>query len=292
MLDDPAGLPVNKTQNWQAGFLPPIFQGTRFRATGLPVLNLERDFDEPSWVGSLERDLVSRLDQIHQTTRPQHPQLGARIASYELAARMQLEVTDALDCSDETQNTLDMYGIGQEVTDSYGKRCLYARRLVERGVRFVQLFIERQIWDNHTNLGPGLKDACLKTDQPIAALLKDLKQRGLLDSTLVVWGGEFGRLPIAQLPEDRDVMKAGRDHNKNAMVTWMAGGGVKGGITYGSTDELGFAATENKITVPDWHATILHQLGMHHEELYAIRNGLRERLTGVEEAHVVHDILM
>ena len=119
---------------WQAGFLPPIFQGTRFRATGLPVLNLERDFDEPSWVGSLERDLVSRLDQIHQTTRPQHPQLGARIASYELAARMQLEVTDALDCSDETQNTLDMYGIGQEVTDSYGKRCLYARRLVERGV--------------------------------------------------------------------------------------------------------------------------------------------------------------
>ena len=155
----------------------------------------------------------------------------------------------------------------------------------------MQLFIEFQIWDNHTNLGSGLKSACEKTDQPIAALLQDLKQRGLLDETLVVWGGEFGRLPIAQLPADKNEKNAGRDHNKNAMVTWMAGGGIKGGVTFGSTDELGFAAAENKVTVPDWHATILHQLGLHHESLFFERNGLKERLTGVTGARVIREVL-
>ena len=139
---------------------------------------------------------------------------------------MQMAATDALDLSGETQQTLEMYGVGTEATDSYGRRCLYARRLVERGVRFIQLYIESQIWDNHTGLERGLKAACEKTDKPAAALLVDLKQRGLLDSTLVVWGGEFGRLPIAQLPSDKNEKNAGRDHNKNAMVTWMAGGGV------------------------------------------------------------------
>ncbi|MCH7727136.1 MAG: DUF1501 domain-containing protein, partial [Planctomycetes bacterium] len=145
--------------------------------------------------------------------------------------------------------------------------------------------------DNHTGLAGSLKGACDRTDQPIAALLTDLKNRGLLERTLVVWGGEFGRLPIAQLPGDKNVKNAGRDHNKNAMVTWMAGGGVKGGITYGSTDELGFAAAENKVSVQDWHATILHQLGLHHEELFYERNGLKERLTGVVEPRVVREIL-
>jgi len=191
----------------------------------------------------------------------------------------------------ETKETLDLYGIGKEPTDSYGRRCLYARRLVERGVRFVQLFIDGQIWDNHTGLTAGLKGACDRTDQPIAGLLKDLKQRGLLDDTLVVWGGEFGRLPIAQLPGDKNVSNAGRDHNKNAMVSWMAGGGIRGGISYGETDPLGFAAVEKRVSVPDWHATILHQLGMHHEELFYDRNGLKERLTGVREAQVITDIL-
>jgi hypothetical protein len=204
---------------------------------------------------------------------------------------MQLAATDAIDLAGETAQTLEMYGIGDEATDSYGRRCLYARRLVERGVRFIQLFIESQIWDNHTGLEEGLKAACEKTDKPIAGLLADLKRRGLLDGTLVVWGGEFGRLPIAQLPADKDEKKAGRDHNKNAMVTWMAGGGVKGGITFGATDELGFAAVENKVSVADWHATILHQLGLHHDDLYLMRNGLKERLTGVEEARVIHEIL-
>ncbi len=291
VLDDPKGLPVNHTQSWQAGYLPPVYQGTRFRSTGSPVLNLQRDFDEPTEITKLQRDLIKRLDRIHRSARQRQPELDARIASYELAARMQLAATSALDLSGETQHTLDMYGIGTEPTDSYGRRCLYARRLVERGVRFVQLFIEFQIWDNHTELAKGLKSACDKTDMPIAGLLRDLKQRGLLDSTLVVWGGEFGRLPIAQLPSDKDEKKAGRDHNKNAMVTWMAGGGVKGGTTYGSTDELGFAAAEKKVSVPDWHATILHQLGMHHEHLSTRRNGLKERLTGVNEARVVREIL-
>ena len=291
VLDDPKGLPVNKTQSWQAGYLPPVYQGTRFRSTGSPVLNLDRSFDEPDHVTQLRRDLLAQLDREHLEAHPLQPALGARISSYELAARMQLAATDALDISRETEQTTKMYGIGESATDSYGRRCLYARRLVERGVRFVQLFIEAQIWDNHTGLEAGLKAACEKTDKPIAGLLKDLKQRGMLDSTLVVWGGEFGRLPIAQLPADRDEKKAGRDHNKNAMVTWMAGGGVKGGLTYGSTDELGFAAGENKVTVADWHATLLHQLGMHYEDLYILRNGLKERLTGVEQARVIHEIL-
>ncbi|MCB1093933.1 MAG: DUF1501 domain-containing protein, partial [Verrucomicrobiae bacterium] len=168
VLDDPKGLPVNHTQSWQAGYLPPVFQGTRFRSTGTPVLNLTRDFDEPDAVTSLERELYTKFNRLHRDRRPFQPDLDARIASYELAARMQLSTTDALDLSSETQSTLDMYGIGTEPTDSYGRRCLYARRLVERGVRFIQLFIDFQIWDNHTGLETGLKSACDRTDKPIA----------------------------------------------------------------------------------------------------------------------------
>lgn len=291
VLDDPLGLPINRTQNWQSGFLPPVYQGTRFRSTGSPVLNLKREFDEPDEVTQLERDLVASLDQLHQKRRPRQLQLAARIESYRLAARMQMSATDALDVSGETSQTLELYGIGDKTTDSYGRRCLFARRLIERGVRFVQLFINAQIWDNHNNLNKSLREACERTDKPIAGLLHDLKQRGLLDSTLVAWGGEMGRLPIAQLPSDKDEKKAGRDHNKNAMVTWMAGGGVKSGVTYGSTDELGFAAAENPVSVSDWHATLLHLLGLHHERLVFQRNGLEEKLTGVEEARVVTEIL-
>jgi hypothetical protein len=291
VLDDPLGLPVNGVESWQSGFLPPLFQGTRFRSTGSPVLNLRPDVDHPSEVVGAERELLRKLDDLHRRQRPGQPTLDARIASYELAARMQLAASDALDVSREPLKVREMYGIGRAPTDSYGRRCLIARRLVERGVRFVQLFINAQIWDNHTGLAGELKAACDRTDQPVAALLRDLKQRGLLDSTLVVWGGEFGRLPIAQLPPDRDERKAGRDHNKNAFCTWMAGAGVKGGTTYGATDELGLAAVENKVSVPDWHATILHLMGLHHEELYVEENGLKERLTGVTEARVVKGIL-
>lgn len=291
VLDDPLGLPVNGIDSWQSGFLPPVYQGTRFRATGSPVLNLNPGFEEPESITQLERDLVARLSHAYKVNHPNRPQLAAHIATYELAARMQISATDALDLTQESAATHSMYGIGDEVTDSYGRRCLIARRLVERGVRFVQLFIDGQIWDNHTNIGTGLKTACDRTDKPIAGLLEDLSRRGLLDQTLVLWGGEMGRLPIAQLSGDKDPAKSGRDHNKNAIAIWMAGGGVKKGFVLGKTDELGFNSVENRVSVADWHATVLHLLGLSHEELFLERNGLKERLTGVEEARVVQEII-
>jgi hypothetical protein len=291
VLDDPLGLPINGVENWHSGFLPPIYQGTRFRSTGSPVLNLQPETDEPTEIVSMQRDLLRRLDRMHQLRRPHQPNLEARIGTYELAARMQLSAHEALDLSGETKQTQDLYGIGQPATDSYGRRCLIARRLVERGVRFVQLFINAQIWDNHTGLATDMKVACDRTDLPIAGLLQDLKQRGLLDETLVIWGGEFGRLPIAQLSADKDERKSGRDHNKNAACCWLAGGGVKQGITYGTTDELGFAAVEDRVSVPDWHATILHLLGLNHDELTFEQNGLHEKLTGVQPAKVIRELL-
>lgn len=291
VLDDPQGMPVNRTQNWQSGFLPPVYQGTRFRASGEPLLHLKREFDEPDTVTLHERALRATLDRLHRDRRPHQPQLDARIASYELAARMQLAAVEALDLSQETATTLKMYGVDEPTTDSYARRCLIARRLVERGVRFVQLFINHQIWDNHNEIGTSLKAACDRTDKPIAALLKDLKQRGLLDSVLVLWGGEMGRLPIAQLPGDKDERKAGRDHNKNAMVQWLAGAGVRGGTVVGATDELGMAAVENKVSVTDWHATILSLLGFDYHQVFYSRNGLDERLTGVGEARVVTELM-
>ena len=292
VLDDPLGLPINGVENWQSGFLSPIYQGTRFRATGSPVLNLRPDIEPPPELDRLERDLLARLDRIHQAKHPVQPNLSARIASYQLAARMQLAASDALDLSQESPETLSLYGVGSEITDSYGRRCLIARRLVERGVRFVQLYINGQIWDNHNSLASGLKSACDRTDLPVAGLLKDLKRRGLLDSTLVVWGGEFGRLPIAQLPQDKKVENAGRDHNKNAFCSWMAGAGIKGGTTFGATDDFGMNAVEGKVGVPDWHATILYLLGLHHEELFVEHNGLKEKLTSVFKARVVKEILV
>ena len=284
VLDDPGGLPINRSQNWQSGFLPPVYQGTRFRSTGQPVLDLKPEFDEPGSVTKLERGLIGALDSLHERRRAGNPELSARIASYELAARMQLAASDALDLARESPKTHAAYGIGSGTADSYGRRCLIARRLVERGVRFVQIFLDAQPWDNHTGLKKGLENCCARTDQPVAALLQDLKQRGLLDTTLVMWGGEFGRLPIAQSAD-------GRDHNKNAMVGWMAGGGVKGGVSYGETDEIGFAAAENKVSVTDWHATMLHLLGLDYDRLTYYRNGLAEKLTGVNEARVVREII-
>ena len=292
VLDDPAGLPINGVDNWTNGFLSPVFQGTRFRATGAPVLNLKPEQERPTRIESLTRDLVTKLDRLHQRERTAYPQLEARLANYALAARMQLAATDALDLSQESPKTLAAYGVGKEPMDSYARRCVIARRLVERGVRFVQLYIERQIWDNHTELHSGMGGACKKTDQPVAALLRDLKQRGLLDEVLVVWNGEFGRLPIAQLTPDKDEKRSGRDHNKNAMVAWMAGAGVRRGISYGETDEIGLAAARDKVSVPDWHATIFHLLGLRHDGVVFHRNGLEERLTGVNPARVVKEILV
>ncbi|MFN8857215.1 MAG: DUF1501 domain-containing protein [Planctomycetaceae bacterium] len=291
VLDDPLGLPINGVENWSAGYLPANFQGTRFRSQGSAVLNLRPAQPEPEGIAPVRSRLRAALDDLHRRERPGHGQLSARIASYELAARMQLSAGEALDLTQETAATQGLYGIGQEPTDSYGRRCLIARRLVERGVRFVQLYINAQIWDNHTGLATDMKGACDRTDRPIAGLLTDLEQRGLLDDTLVVWGGEFGRLPIAQLPPDTDERKAGRDHNKNAGVCWFAGGGVQGGVTHGVTDELGFAAVADRVSIPDWHATILHLMGLDHLTLAVDHGGLQERLTGVEPARVVTEIL-
>jgi hypothetical protein len=291
VLDDPLGLPINGVENWNAGYLPANFQGTRFRSQGAAVLNLKSAEAEPEAVPPARSRLIAALDDLHRRGRPGHAQLAARIASYELAARMQLSAGEALDLSQETAATQAMYGIGREPTDSYGRRCLIARRLVERGVRFIQLYINAQIWDNHTGLATDMQAACDRTDLPIAGLLADLDQRGLLDDTLVVWGGEFGRLPIAQLPADKDERKAGRDHNKNAGVCWFAGGGVKGGVIHGTTDDLGFAAVADRVGIPDWHATILHLLGLDHLTLAVDHGGLPERLTGVEPARVVSEIL-
>jgi uncharacterized protein DUF1501 len=201
---------------------------------------------------------------------------------------MQLTATDALDLSKESSETKEMYGLNQEATASYGKRCLMARRLVERGVRFVQIYIERQIWDTHSDLEPALRRNCAKTDQPAAALIKDLKRLGLLDTTLVTWGGEFGRMPISQL---RQGDSAGRDHGPSGFSVWMAGGGVKHGYIHGATDDMGYKAVENRVSVHDYHATILHLLGMNFRDLVYERHGLKERLTYQIPALVVTEIL-
>jgi hypothetical protein len=291
VLDDPLGLPVNGVQSWQSGYLPPIYQGTRLRSQGSPLLNLHSAREKPAEVVRVQQDLLRRLDHLHKERRPGNLQLDARIASYELAARLQLEATDALDLTREKPATLERYGVGKEPMDSYARRCLLARRLVERGVRYVQIFINGQIWDNHQRISKTLRTACTRTDQPVAALLDDLQERGLLDDTLVLWGGEFGRLPIAQLPANKDASSAGRDHGPRGFSVWLAGGGIKGGVTHGATDEIGFAAAENKVSIADWHATILDCLGLYNEELVYERNGFQEKLTSTFPARVVQEIL-
>ena len=239
----------------------------------------------------MQRALLRRIDEQHRGKRSNQQALDARISSYELAARMQLEAEDLLDISQETQATLTAYGVGDKTTDSYAKRCLMARRMVERGVRYVQIFMSAQPWDSHTNLEKTIRSAADKTDKPVAALLADLKQRGLLDDVLVIWGGEFGRLPIAQIRDKNNLAGAGRDHGPRGFTLWMAGGGIKPGISYGATDEIGYAAADKPVSIADWHATILHLLGLDHHKLYFERNGLKERLTDLFEPRIVREIL-
>jgi hypothetical protein len=306
VLDDPLGLPINGITNWQSGFLPPVYQGTRLRSIGDPLLNLRPEVEDPPELTQLGRRLLTQLDRIHERERPGQRQLDARIASYELAARMQVEASTALDLSQESPATLEMYGVGQKPSlegvqyknpgpDNYARRCIMARRLVERGVRYVQICLNSQIWDTHSCLENGIRAACDRTDKPVAALLKDLKQRGLLDSTLVIWGGEFGRLPLGQMSapgtkENPDYIE-GRDHNAKGFSLWLAGGGVRGGMTYGATDDLGYKAVENPVSVADFHATILHLLGLDYRHLFFEVDAKQERLTSNFEPRVVKEIL-
>ncbi|MEO7516658.1 MAG: DUF1501 domain-containing protein [Verrucomicrobiota bacterium] len=283
VLDDEFGLPIDGIRNWSAGWLPPIYQGTRFRAQGAPVWNLNPHRAASGNIVTHRREFLGALDQMHRTARPGEQELDARISNYEMAARMQLEATDALDLSKETEATKKLYGLDKKPTESYGRRCLMARRLVERGVRYVQIYLDKQIWDNHSDLEKGLRGSCLRTDQPVAALLKDLKSRGLLDETLVIWGGEFGRLPLSQSAN-------GRDHNKDGFSIWMAGGGVKRGYIHGATDEFGYKAVKDPMSVHDFHATVLHLLGLDYHKLSLHRNGLEERLTGVTKPRVVTEL--
>lgn len=285
VLRNDNGLPTDGTRNWSSGFLPPRYQGVHFRNTGTPVLYLQPPTAVSDNTQRLRRDLLRQLNDEHLARQPRiAPDLEARIASYELAARMQLSAGAALNFAEETAETQAAYGLSQPKTDSYGRRCLIARRLVERGVRYIQIFVESQIWDTHANNAVGTKNCCEQTDQPTAALLKDLKQRGLLDSTLVVWGGEFGRTPVSQSGD-------GRDHHKQGFSMWLAGGGIKGGQVYGATDELGYHAVENRVMVADLHATILHQLGLDHKRVHFNVHGRDERLTDVYEAKVITPLL-
>jgi hypothetical protein len=276
------------TRAHSSAWLPPVFSGTSMRADPQsPIFDIKRPAGMTEDRQSRLLAMVKQLNREQKAEYPLDQDLESRIANYELAARMQIEATDALDLDKESEATKEAYGMNEERTASYGKRCLMARRLIERGVRLVQIYIEGQIWDNHSKIRDGLDYACGKTDKPAAALVRDLKERGLLDSTLVVWGGEFGRLPIAQDPGPN----AGRDHGPSGFSIWMAGGGVKAGTTYGATDDIGYRAAVDKVSVHDFHATVLHLLGMNHRDLVFEREGRQERITDEFPARVIDGIL-
>jgi hypothetical protein len=288
MLDKRGG-PISGQPNWSSGFMPAAFQGTMFRPAGDPILDLRGPEYLDRHAQRSQLDLLAELNQRHLDQRPGGDELAARIASYELAYRMQAEAPEAVDLSREDAATIEKYGVEKEPTAEFGRNCLIARRLVERGVRFVQLYSGgghlEDTWDAHGSVDANHGQHAAEVDQPIAALLEDLQQRGLLDTTLIVWGGEFGRMPFAE-----GVGALGRNHNPYGFTMWMAGGGVKGGVSYGATDEFGFEAVENKAHVHDVHATILHLMGLDHTLLTYFHQGRNERLTDVY-GNVIEDIL-
>ncbi len=288
-MTDPKGLPVEGVLNWSNGWLPSLFQGTVIRPREPRILNLEA----PSALrGAPQRNylnLLRELNREHLDSQTDQAELQARITNYELAARMQSSAVEALDIGKETAATHRLYGIDQPETEEYGKRCLIARRLVERGVRFVQLFTKNQYWDHHGSIIKALPAACRKTDKPIAGMMKDLKQRGLLDTTIVHWGGEMGRLPVIQNDAGRD--RVGRDHNTYGFSMWVAGGGFRQGMTYGATDEFGHHAVENVVNHFDYHATVMHLLGLSVDQTAFKRNGRVESLLDGQSARVVRELL-
>jgi hypothetical protein len=288
VLSDPGGHPVDGTTNWSSGFMPTLYQGTVLRPQEPRILNLD---PPPHLKGRVQEQNLAFLNELNERHLSQHPgeaDLESRIRGYELAAAMQTAAKEALDVSSEPPYIRRLYGLDQDATREYGTRCLIARRLVERGVRFVQLFLGGQPWDNHNSIRQGLPEICRRTDRPAAALVRDLKQRGLLDTTLVHWGGEIGRLPVSEGNLDAG---AGRDHNGQGFSIWLAGGGIKGGMTFGATDEVGHRAVDNVVTPNDFQATVLRLMGLDHSRLVYHTGGREQRLIDGRQARVVKEIL-
>jgi hypothetical protein len=285
VLPDPRGGIKGGPPAWSSGFLPASYQGVLMRGSQPPILDLV----PPSQITSPQQQsinrLLGRLNREHLRMRHQDDELAARIAAYELAFRMQVEAPQLIDISNETAETLKLYGADREETRDFGQRCLLARRMIEQGVRFVQVYSgDIGGWDAHRDVASNHGSYCQRTDQPVAGLLEDLERRGLLDDTLVIWGGEFGRMPMSEQGK-------GRDHNPWGYSSWLAGAGIEGGRAVGATDPIGLRAAEDKVHVRDFHATILHLLGVDHEQLSFLHNGLEQRLTGPAEAHVVKQIV-
>lgn len=286
VLPDPGGGLKGGPPAWGSGFLPATYQGITMRSGPKPILNLrtQESLNEigqrPAW------DLIQRMNQRHMQARDDDDELAARIDSYELAFRMQAAAPDLVDLKDESQETLGLYGIDNKVTQEFGHRCLLARRMVERGVRFVQVHSgNTNGWDAHTDVEENHSKMCAATDRPVAGLLRDLKRRGLWDDTLVIWGGEFGRMPMSE-------SKTGRDHNPWGYTVWLAGGGIKGGMAHGATDAVGLRALEKPVHIRNFHATLLHLLGLDPNALSYLHNGLDERLIGpTNDVEIVWEIL-
>ena len=291
VMSDPKGrgLPKGHAANWGAGFLPSVYQGTWLKPQGDPIDNLKRPRHMDDEQQQRQLSFLKSLNAKHSQNRAAEAELEARIKSFELAYRMQTAAPEALDVESEPEHVKKLYGVGESHCDHFARQCLTARRMVERGVRYIQIYSggmsNQRSWDGHNDIQGNHSQFAGETDTPIAGLLSDLEQRGLLKDTLVIWGGEFGRLPLSQKSK-----KPGRDHNPHCFTTWMAGGGVKGGVSYGESDEIGHKAAVDKAHVNDIHATILHLLGFHHEKLTYLYNGRRFRLTDVG-GHVIKKIV-
>jgi hypothetical protein len=289
VMTDPRGGPISGASNWTAGYMPAAYQGTLFRSSGAPLLDLATPPGVSDRTQRHSLDLLEKLNREHMQARPGDSELDARIRSYELAYHMQTSAAEVVDVEKEDVQTRKMYGLDHPLTADFGRKCLITRRLLEKGVRFVQLYsggghIE-DTWDGHTDCIRNHKLHAGETDQPIAALIADLKRTGLWEETLLIWGGEFGRTPTSE-----GIGKPGRDHNWHGFTMWLAGAGVKGGQTVGATDDLGFAAVEERCHVSDLHATILHLMGLDHTRLTWFYQGLNQRLTG-QRGEVVKKVL-
>jgi uncharacterized protein (DUF1501 family) len=287
---DPTGGPISGAKNWSSGYMPATFQGTILRGGAQPILDLSRPEGMTAPMQRRFLDTLNEYNQAHHAPRADNSNLAARIASYEMAYRMQTHAPEAVDLGQETEATKELYGLNEQRTENFGRKCLLARRLVERGVRFIQLYAggahNDDNWDAHSDMVRNHTFHAGRTDRPIAALLTDLKRRGLLDETLVIWGGEFGRQPTAEYANG-----TGRDHNAYGFTMWMAGGGVKGGVSVGETDELGSAAVTDRLKVKNLHATVLSLLGVDPLRLAYFYGGLDQRLVGVEGAEPIRQLM-